>query len=564
MFTLTQGMNLRHQFALLSALASLIPIALIVAIVNALGTPLNATAHALLWPTAVFTVWLFSFLIAGALLKPLDSLSEHLARVEMGDLQTPLRLPGSLQDRAEASVREYQQGLTRRLEAIAGDFQSMFKAPFTMKQDTQVQLGGLRVPELWSGSSQLSGNNQSLESFTARTGCPTTVFIKLGKEFVRVATTLQNAEGNKVVGTPLGIFHPAYAPLTEQREYVGPAQLFGRNYATKYTPIKDASGEVVAALFVGVHADGDVTGNQLVRMAIALSSLTGKYVRLLSRIKNSSGMSTDAAGKLGSNIEQTRQIVQNQQAQAVEAVQLMEQLQSRADKLYENSVQASELAARADAESTNNRATIDSVQAMFRSLTEYAEETLAVVHQLVEECEQMSGITEAINRLTEQTNLLALNAAIEAARAGEAGRGFAVVADEVRNLANQTKESAGGIMHNIQNVQAKAKATDQIMSKQRDQVTAGVAQVRQAGEAMTFITDFVHDISQYNKNNATFSSEQSDLVRHMKTNANALADMVSQIVQGNDDIEDSASRMGEISHQLNSIANQFRVGAASH
>ena len=175
----------------------------------------------------------------------------------------------------------------------------------------------------------------------------------------------------------------------------------------------------------------------------------------------------------------------------------------------------------------------------------------------------MSGITEVINQLTEQTNLLALNAAIEAARAGDYGRGFAVVADEVRSLASRTRESANDIMHNIKNVQDKVKTTADIMSKQEGEISKGVDSANVAGEALTIITKSVHEIYEYNKTNADYSSEQSELANEVKTSTDLIAELVNQVLQGNHDIEESARKISQISLQLNSITNQFQVGALS-
>ena len=382
-------------------------------------------------------------------------------------------------------------------------------------------------------------------------------------EFIRVATTLENSEGKRVVGTPLGIFHPAYQFLVEGREYFGPAQLFGNNYATKYLPVRDANDEIIAVLFVGVTPMESNVKNQIIRMAIKMNELIVKYEALLTKIKTSSELSDESANELNANIEQTSELAENQKTKADMGVQVMQEMQTRVENLYQNSIKASELTEKADVESASSKQIIEMVLHMFQSFSNYTEETLGVVEQLVADCEQMSGITEVINQLTEQTNLLALNAAIEAARAGEYGRGFAVVADEVRSLANRTRESSNDIMHNIQNVQNKAKTTADIMIKQKEQVGNGVEQAHTAGQALSFITDSVHEINQYNKTNANYSSEQTELVNEMKSNIELIAALVNQVLDGNHDIERSARRMGEISHQLNSISNQFQVGALS-
>jgi len=183
--------------------------------------------------------------------------------------------------------------------------------------------------------------------------------------------------------------------------------------------------------------------------------------------------------------------------------------------------------------------------------------------QLVNDCSNMSTITEVINQLTEQTNLLALNAAIEAARAGEHGRGFAVVAEEVRSLATRTNDSATEILQNIISVQTKAKSTADIMSKQKNEIGKGVEHANQASTALEFITNSVHDIHKFNQVNASSSSEQSQLVDKMKSNTDLIANLVEQVLQGNNDIERSAFKISQISQQLTSITNQFQTGASS-
>ncbi len=81
-----------------------------------------------------------------------------------------------------------------------------------------------------------------------------TIILEIGSEFIRVATTLKDSEGQRVIGSPLGIFHPGYSLLLEGRDYFGPAQLFGKNYTTQYTPVSDENNEVVAVLFIGSGA----------------------------------------------------------------------------------------------------------------------------------------------------------------------------------------------------------------------------------------------------------------------------------------------------------------------
>ncbi|MCZ6805026.1 MAG: Cache 3/Cache 2 fusion domain-containing protein [Proteobacteria bacterium] len=198
-----------------------------------------------------------------------------------------------------------------------------------------------------------------------------TVFLKVDSEFVRVATTLENSEGKRVIGTALGIFHPAYEILIQGRDYFGPAQLFGKNYSTQYSPVKDHKGEVIAVLFVGIRPIESEVQNRIVRMAIKLNALIVKYEALLQRVKSSARLSSESAGDLSANIEKTYHLSESQKIKTDMAVRIMEQMQMRSQSLYENSMKASELADAADGESMSGTTVINMVLDMFQSFQNY-------------------------------------------------------------------------------------------------------------------------------------------------------------------------------------------------
>jgi len=512
--------------------------------------------------TVIF-IYILNQFFAAFLLKPLNQLQNHLAFIEQGNLKKQLELPKVLDEIAIADTSLHHEKQRQKVKIKIEQLKERFAAEFKVNQDALVNVGGLNVPELWSGSEMLTGNNDILKTFSQQNGVIATVFLKVGYELIRVATTLKDPSGKSAIGTSLGIFHPAYHDLIEGLEYSGPAQLFGNNYSTQYIPIKNDQNEVIAVLFIGLLQTQSKVQNQLIRMTTDLNTLTIKYDSLLMRVKNSSKISNETTGELGHNIEKTYQLSEQQKNKANQAVQIMEQMENQAQSLYENSIEASKLAQETDAESEHSKQIINRVLQMFQSFATYIEETNITVKQLVADCEKMSSITEVINQLTEQTNLLALNAAIEAARAGEHGRGFAVVADEVRSLAYRTNTSATEIMLNIDSVQSKAKNTADIMFKQKHEISKGVEQANDATNALATITQSVHDINRFNQINAEFSLEQSQLVQNMKSNTDIIAQLVEQVLQGNHDIERSAYKMSQISQQLTSITTQFQTGASS-
>jgi methyl-accepting chemotaxis protein len=555
------SLNLNQQLSILQTTTALLVSGIAVIIYQVSGNSLNVIIQVGVWVILPASAFYLNKLVIDYLMSPLDQLHDHLSLIEQGNLQHEFSLPKVLDEIAEEDSYQHKEQQRIEVNKLAKQFQGLFNNSFKVNNDATVNIGEIDVPELWSGSDQLCGNNELLDKFSKETNAKVTVFLKKGPDFIRVATTLENSEGERVIGSPLGIFHPGYNLLLEGREYFGPAQLFGRNYTTQYSPILDINNEVVAVLFVGMEPTKSEIKNQIIRMAIKLNSLIVKYEGLLSRIKNSAKLSNESAHELSANIEKTYHLSESQKTKTDLAVQVTEQMQVRAQSLYENSMQASELADKADGESMSSTQVINIVLQMFQQFSDYIDKTQTEVSSLVDDCEKMSGITEVINQLTEQTNLLALNAAIEAARAGEAGRGFAVVADEVRSLANRTRESANDIMQNIQNVQSEAKKMADSMFAEKEEVGKGVEQANVASDALTNITDAMHEIRKYNKTNADYSSEQSELVDEVKTSTDLIAELVNQVLQGNQDIEESARKMSQISLQLNAITNQFRVGA---
>jgi methyl-accepting chemotaxis protein len=555
------NLSLNQQFSLLHTTTGLLVAVFAVLVYQYFASTFNVIVHIGLWTMLSISAYFINKFFVAYLITPLDQLHDHLSLIEQGNLQPEFALPYVLDEIAEADIYQHKEQQRIDVYKVAKQFQGLFQNIFKINKDATVKVGATNVPELWSGSEQLCGNNELLEKFSKKANVQVTIFLKIGSEFIRVATTLKDSEGQRVIGSPLGIFHPGYSLLLEGRDYFGPAQLFGKNYTTQYTPVSDENNEVVAVLFIGMEPAKSEIKNQIIRMAIKLNSLILKYEGLLSRVKNSAQLSSESVDELSANIEKTYHLTESQKVKTDMAVQIMEQMQTRAQGLYENSMQASKLADAADGESMSSKQVIDIVLQMFQQFSSHIEQTHADVENLVQDCDKMGGITEVINQLTEQTNLLALNAAIEAARAGEAGRGFAVVADEVRSLATRTRESANDIMQNIQDVQTKAKNTADMISRQKGEVIKGVEQASVASEALTVITNSVHEIKEYNKTNADYSSEQSELVDEVKTSTDLIAELVDQVLQGNHDIEESARKMCQISLQLNAITNQFQVGA---
>ena len=165
-----------------------------------------------------------------------------------------------------------------------------------------------------------------------------------------------------------------------------------------------------------------------------------------------------------------------------------------------------------------------------QSLVEEVERTATVVGALESDSEAIGAIVNMIREITEQTNLLALNAAIEAARAGEHGRGFAVVADEVRTLAGRTRKSTADIQEMVERLQGGSRDAVKVMDAGRIQAREALDQVQQAVAAFATIAGSIREIADINVQIASAAEEQSAIAEEINRNVNNISAMASETV----------------------------------
>ncbi|WP_425287622.1 methyl-accepting chemotaxis protein [Pseudomonas marincola] len=189
------------------------------------------------------------------------------------------------------------------------------------------------------------------------------------------------------------------------------------------------------------------------------------------------------------------------------------------------------------------QATIETITLMSREISTTAE----VTRQLEDDCGRISKVLEVIRGIAEQTNLLALNAAIEAARAGEAGRGFAVVADEVRTLAQRTAESTAEINQIIDTVQTGASNAVRAIENGRSRSDRGLEQVIEAGSALQNITAAIEAIRDMNRQIATAAEEQTAVAEDISRNLTE----ITTIASAN---EKTVQRTESASHNLHQLS----------
>ncbi|MGB1263678.1 MAG: methyl-accepting chemotaxis protein [Cognaticolwellia sp.] len=183
----------------------------------------------------------------------------------------------------------------------------------------------------------------------------------------------------------------------------------------------------------------------------------------------------------------------------------------------------------------------------------------SVIQVLARDADNIGSVLDVIRGIADQTNLLALNAAIEAARAGEQGRGFAVVADEVRTLAQRTQDSTSEIQTMIEKLQVGAKGAVQVMEQSKSRTVACVTNTREAGDSLIKITESVASINDVNTQIAAATEEQNATIDEIKRNVDTINQHVELTVQGSQETASSSQYTTELSGKIKQLVSQFKT-----
>lgn len=272
----------------------------------------------------------------------------------------------------------------------------------------------------------------------------------------------------------------------------------------------------------------------------------------------------------GTDLNSSASIVREQSVQALSrgdrqseqsllVVTAMNEMASTIHDISHNAAGAAEAANSVNKETENSNAVLQFATQTIGNLTNEINNTSDVVTALAERTQSIESILDVIRGISEQTNLLALNAAIEAARAGEAGRGFAVVADEVRNLATKSAQSTDEIQTMIDHLQSEAKSAVEAMDISRNLTTKGSEATMKAQRALESISVQVSSILDLNTQVATATEEQSSVTTEINVNMDALNESVKGGVDASRQLEETSQTLTMLSKTLDRYAGSFKI-----
>lgn len=313
-----------------------------------------------------------------------------------------------------------------------------------------------------------------------------------------------------------------------------------------------ASGDLTARINYNRRDEfGHITGD--------FNTMTSQLQDAFSEFLSATGQVTIASEQTSAITEKTNKGIREQQIQTEQVATAMNQMNATVQEVAQNAAHAAEAAALADSEALNGKDVVQQTIVMINKLSTEVKDSADAIREVEKDSEQIGSVLDVIKTIAEQTNLLALNAAIEAARAGEQGRGFAVVADEVRTLASRTQESTTEIESTIAKLQTGSRHAVVAMEHSLEQTQQSVGQAELAGEVLQVIAQAISSIHDMNTQIATASEEQSAVAEEINRNVVTISEISNQTAEGALQTADASSQLATLSEDLQRAINKFQM-----
>ncbi len=361
------------------------------------------------------------------------------------------------------------------------------------------------------------------------------------RDDVRVATTLEDG-GRRVIGTSLTNETIKNAVMQDKTPYRGKATLFGKKYFTSYWPISNEQGRVVGIFFLGMPtAPVDRANLRLLEVVLGIVVITAAVLVVMSLLVTRSivrpiGRAVNMlVGSSSQVAEASDNIATACQRLAGASADQSESLSSSASSLEELTGFAKQ-----NADNTDNATRLmDTTHTAAGEANHMMQELEQSMQAIRASSDEVAGVIKSIEDISFQTNLLALNAAVEAARAGEAGKGFAVVADEVRNLAQRAADAA--------------RSSTEIIGRSVQQTRDAAQMATSSAASIESTLDGMNQVKSMLEQIGAASAEQSSGIAQLSDSVNRLDHANRQVVDNSSDAAEAAGELSEQSHQLEKV-----------
>jgi len=292
-------------------------------------------------------------------------------------------------------------------------------------------------------------------------------------------------------------------------------------------------------------------------LMVALKILESETGGIVGRISDSSKKLLKNADQLTSTMQNTVQGVKEQHSVTNQVAHAMNELTTTIQEVASNAHQTANASAQGSEEVSSGMSVVKNTMQTIESLAEEVVKATTVIKNVGNDSNEINGVVSVIRGISEQTNLLALNAAIEAARAGEQGRGFAVVADEVRTLATRTNEATHEIQTMIEKLQSGSSEAANVMEKSRKQADYSVEQAAEAVSSLSKISEAINSINDMSTNIATAVEQQSAVSKEINDNISTIRDISDNTLSGSNLSEQATLNMVKMIKDLEVLAGEF-------
>ena len=330
--------------------------------------------------------------------------------------------------------------------------------------------------------------------------------------------------------------------------------------------LKGSIVQVVSSLKDIAQEDGDLTVRLKTKNKDEIGDLVYWFNQFMEKLQgvvkdivNASLPLSQLAQNLNQLTDDTNKTIDVQQRAAGQAKRAVDDMTASVTAVASSAAEAANAAGDASSAADNGQSVVNFTVQSIQQLAANVQDTAEVIRKLESDSNQVGVVLDVIKGIAEQTNLLALNAAIEAARAGEQGRGFAVVADEVRTLASRTQQSTEQIQKTIEQLQNAARSAVSVMAKGTEQATNSVDTANKAGESLSVITETISRITRMNDQIAHSTGEQQAVAKTISTNVDEIHQRTVETANSSGKLASVSAELAKLAQHLERITKQFKV-----